>query len=371
MHEVQLALQDGQGGLTSRIIDAISALSSARQFERLRVAVAYATVGGCKELFSELRSKCPNWYEIEKEWLVSIDFGTTDPAALEFLRDHQKSAIRVPNGDALLNQKLKPTQCFHPKTYWFQEGDDDACESLAVFSGSANLTFSGLRHGTEHGTSLLWAPPLPELELQQRDKALSMLGWWNGVWGGATEVSDAFVANYKTARPERVRTDDDDDVAQLFVDVEERAVEPRAGVAWATARCFWTQTFKIVENLGPGKPGNQVDCSRGARVFFGFSARDVPKNTGLGEINIRFKGKRIVQTTVRYGNNSMDKVNLPIPDTDGPPDYAHSSLHFEKKDGHFELTLDDADCLDGWREKSRNQGMYYKTRGGREFGFYA
>ncbi|MCD0459557.1 phospholipase D family protein [Roseiconus lacunae] len=372
MHELTLATQDGQIGLTSKILDAISSMSAAREFTRLRVAVAYATVGGCKDLFNELNRECSHWGNIEKEWLVSIDFGTTDPNALQFLRDHSKSSIRVPNGQHVLARKLKPTQCFHPKTYWFQEGDDESGLGLGVFSGSANLTFSGLRHGTEHGVSTLWVPPHGEVDEKHRTSTLASLGWWEPTWDSATEVTDAFLNQYKTTRPPKVRTDDDDDVAQQFIDADEVSVEPRAGVAWATARCFWTQTFKIVENLGGGRPGNQVDCVRGARVFFGFSARNVPKNTVLGDIEMRYVGKGQVTTSVRYGNNSMDKVNLPIPDTDGPPEYAQRWLHFERKEDHFELTVVDSAGAEDWRNRSKEQGMYYKTKGGgREFGFYS
>lgn len=373
MFEYNLFVQDSRNGRTSQIIKALLALTLSHGFDRIRVAVAYATESGCKEFILELRDAGIDVEALHKEWLVSVDFGITDPEALRFLRDMNNSSIRVPNGTETLVRNLKPKRCFHPKTYWFQDGERSSVEALGILTGSANLTFSGLHHGTEHASSSLWIPPFETSEQSMLDATLDTLDWWTDCWNVANQIDDdSFVSEYEQIRPAGTKTEDDEEVASQFTDSENRVVDPRSGVGWALARCFWIQTYKLAENLGKGKPGNQVDCRRGTRVYFGFSATDVPKNTVLGKIPVRYTGKELVHLAIRFGNNGMDKLNLPIPGTDGPPTYDNKWLHFKRQDGYFELIASDGEHVDDWREKSEEQGMNYTFEGSRrEYGFYS
>ena len=76
--------------------------------------------------------------------------------------------------------------------------------------------------------------------------------------------------------------------------------------------------------------------------------------------------------SVRFGNNQMDKVNLPIPGEDGPATYDNSVLHFERvSPGRFRIRLGNAAEITEWRRRSQRQGMKYELAGGREFGFYS
>ncbi|MGH2812309.1 MAG: hypothetical protein ACRDI1_06310, partial [Actinomycetota bacterium] len=82
---------------------------------------------------------------------------------------------------------------------------------------------------------------------------------------------------------------------------------------------------------GPTRPGNQLDLPRGTRVFFGFPALAVPLNTIFGYIELEVVGYWSFRKSVRFGNNMMDKVNLPAPGTEGPPTYDHKVLLFERQ----------------------------------------
>ena len=76
--------------------------------------------------------------------------------------------------------------------------------------------------------------------------------------------------------------------------------------------------------------------------------------------------------SVRFGNNQMDKVNLPIPGEEGPDSYDNTVLHFERiGPERFRLTLGNARDHARWQRMSLQQGMRYAFgAGGREFGFY-
>src|SRR5581483_10115396 len=93
---------------------------------------------------------------------------------------------------------------------------------------------------------------------------------------------------------------------------------------------LWVQVEELYKNRGPDKAGNQLDLPRGARVFFGFPADDVPRNTIFGNVVIVCDGYDPVVRSMRFGNNMMDKINLPVPGQHGPGTYDHSFLLFEK-----------------------------------------
>jgi len=141
--------------------------------------------------------------------------------------------------------------------------------------------------------------------------------------------------------------------------------------AIARAENFWIQVEYVVENRGHGRPGNQIDLARGSRVFFGFSGRRVPRNTALGDVSIRFARHRSL-THMRFGNNYMDKLNLPIPGEGGPPDYSHTVLLFTRQsDGGFRMRVGTPDEARAWRRRSRSQETLFRMRGGREYGVFS
>jgi hypothetical protein len=105
-------------------------------------------------------------------------------------------------------------------------------------------------------------------------------------------------------------------------------------------------------------------------VFFGFSGQQVPKNTLLGEVGIRY-GEHYSTRHMRFGNNSMDKLDLPIPNVDGPPSYSNRTLLFERlPDGSFELTIGTDATRARWQELSAEQGTQYAMQGGRAYGVF-
>jgi HKD family nuclease len=157
MLTTSLIFQDAGCARPSALIRELTKLGTSGPFRRLRVAVAYATHSGCVDLISRFQRVVNDWDDLEKRWLISIDFGRTDASALEYLQRLPNSEIRIPSASHLLENNLMPERCFHPKTYIFDCGTDYAGPPYAIFVGSGNLTVSGLRAGVEHGTSLLWS----------------------------------------------------------------------------------------------------------------------------------------------------------------------------------------------------------------------
>jgi hypothetical protein len=299
---------------------------------------------------------------------VGFDFGLTEPEALKYLADLPNSRVKIPAATATLEAGLRPALRFHPKTYWFERVIQQTAD-FGLFSGSANLTYSGLHNGHETGMSSLHTSPLSE---DEEAILASLHFWWKPAWDDAERCTSALIARYKAVRPSTIVVEDDTEVIQRFRQRKKKVITDDEGLCWASAKCFWIQTYKLYKNRGPDRSGNQVDCQRGTRVYFGFPPDEVPRNTVFGEVMIQCDGWSAVARSVRFGNNTMDKVNVPVPGEDGPDSYDDSWLHFERMGAsRFLLKVGSAKDAEGWRKRSRDQGMYGTLRGDREFGFYS
>ncbi len=118
-------------------------------------------------------------------------------------------------------------------------------------------------------------------------------------------------------------------------------------------------------------PGNQIDLRRGSRVFFGFGTGNVPRNSPLGTVRIRY-GRHTRDCNMRFGNNSMDKLNLPIPGDPGPETYRNQTLLFQRKsNGVFSMRLGSPQEINEWKRLSRQQATLFRmSNSGREYGTF-
>jgi hypothetical protein len=299
------------------------------------------------------------------EWLVYIDFGLTEPAALEFLANLPNSEVRVADAQAVLDARLRPATRFHNKLYFFENEEP----AIAVFSGSANLTVSGLYVNHEQGVTTILSPPYTRNERMQLHEINQQKAIIDGCFAAAPPLSQDLLDQYRVLwRPQRIVEDANTFVARI----NERPADLPLNkvVAMSAASNFWVEIRYVVENRGPGRPGNQIDLQRGSRAFFGFSPREVRRNTVIGTVPIRFGGE-VVNCHLRFGNNYMDKLNLPIPGAPGPVSYEDNVLLFARnRDQTFSLVLGTPEQIDEWKQQSSQQGTLYRMQSGREYGVF-
>jgi len=364
-------VQDPKLGLAGEVAAAIRSAAVLADFGISRVAVAYATVHGIEHYGQIVFANNESLLKGKKKWLVSLDYGHTEPDALESLGALRSSKVRIPDATFVLSRKLLPLTSFHPKSYLF--GDCDVAKRGAAYiSGSANLTYGGLVTNVEHAVVLAAAPVSSrDSDVEQNHRALT--SWFEQAWNLAEDLSPGMLRAYRALRRRSVPilADDEDLASSLVVDgkLELRSSE---AARWAAARCFWIETGELYKNRGPGRSGNQLDCTRGTRAYFGFPATTVPPNTVLGQITLQYPGYPGQPRSVRFGDNMMDKINLPIPNEFGPPNYDNKVLHFERKDRRvYGLTEGTAQEIARWKRKSRTQGLHYRFSRGREYGFYS
>ena len=371
MLQIRVILQDSNTGRNSRIIAGLETLAASAQFPRVRSAVAYATLHGCQDLIGKYSRSMRNWSRIHKQWLISIDFGRTEATALEFLAALPNSEVRIPDAEDLLRHRLIPARCFHPKTVIFDCGTDELRLPVALFIGSANLTRSGILTGVEHATSMVWLEPLTRSESRQFNELREELRWWEEAWQSASILTPSLVTRYNAVRPVLPREDSSRSVNR-FASPNPRVVEIQPGAAWSCARCFWVQTRQLYRNLNFGNIGNQVDLRRGTRVYFGCAPDVVPPNTVMGHVDLQYDQFPPRNCSVRFGDNQMDKINLPVPGEDGPATYDNSVIHFERTGpSRFRIRLGTNAEITQWTQRSELQGLRYTLAGGRAFGFYS
>ena len=159
--------------------------------EKVRWAVAYSTRAGCVRLTDRISARIgkAKWERAEKQFITSLDFGLTDPGALEFLAGLPSSTVRIANPEVVNKPGLLPARAYHPKLYLF-----DGAQDTGYVVGSANLTNSALMTNTE---------------VVAAGKEVLANGGWGDVWNellfNTAPLTAALLTDYrrKWIRPKR------------------------------------------------------------------------------------------------------------------------------------------------------------------------
>jgi hypothetical protein len=78
---------------------------------------------------------------------------------------------------------------------------------------------------------------------------------------------------------------------------------------------------------------------RGVHQFFGLAMqRNQARNTVIGAVRFLFEDDE-VERNLRYGNNQMEKITLPIPEKYGYGSYDGKILEFHREDEGFRLEV--------------------------------
>ena len=134
---------------------------------------------------------------------------------------------------------------------------------------------------------------------------------------------------------------------------------------------MWIKAGNVTRNLGLDRPGNQLMMQRNTRVFFGFAAADLERNTFIGDVAIRFDEKLRQSRPLRFSDNSMDVLTLPVPGQEGPEKYDRKTLHFEQIGvREFRLTIGRPADVSRWERCSASIEGGFSMKGGRRWGVY-
>ena len=114
-------------------------------------------------------------------------------------------------------------------------------------------------------------------------------------------------------------------------------------------------------------PGNQFDLPKGSHVHLGVKkVRNPKRNSVLGELNIRTLDGEIVERTLRFGNNEMEKLTLPIPERYGYECYDGKILTFMREGNEVALEAFESD--DFFQIYGKHLSSCSAMRSGRKYG---
>jgi len=294
----------------------------------LRWAVAYSTRRGCERLVDRVSAKMGHakWINSKKEFIISLDFGLSDPGALEFLGELPESSVYVANPEVINRPGLRPPKAFHPKLYLF-----DAAESTGYVVGSANLTDSALITNTE----------VVAVGIERPNNFA-----WNDIWNElrteAVPLTEALLADYrgKWVRPKRRAIEPDPRPRRPVIMRGEKRVFGDAiavgGILPMAFNHFWVEAG----SMSSGGSHNQLELPRGANRFFGFTHADYgDSHITIGHPILTIRGRRCTDRPLTWhGHNRMERINLPTV-AQGGFDYRNTAVLFRRHSGGYEIEV--------------------------------
>jgi hypothetical protein len=267
-------------------------------------AFAYVTDSGVAQLTRDLGDYFRDGRNCQ--WVFGIDYGRSHPSALRrmsTLGDHCE--VRVHDGEYVVQQRgFVPRTSFHLKTAFILRRSGAPQRQIV---GSGNLSAQGLSHAIEAGCVLDYTPDMSEYAA---DIAASI----DRIWQASTpldQIIDSYEERYATTS-----------FPSITVVTDE---------AHVTRRLFWIDVGYVTKNRGETRPGNQFDLPRGAHVHLGLpEVIDPAINSRLGDLLIETTSGDIITRPLRFGNNAMEKLTLPIPEEHGYGAYDGKILIFER-----------------------------------------
>jgi len=330
---------------------AIVEAASSEDLESIRIAAAYTTRAGCRLLCERLETAlgANRWSEVEKTLVTSLDFGHTEPAALEYLRGLPASHVRIAHlsgsaGDYPINPQVN----FHPKLYIFS-----TATGRRLVVGSSNLSRRALTLNTECCAQLdLTAGP----DIEGVDRA------WEEIRASSDELTDDILRAYTAARPQprQVESSDESDSAPdgplEDPPVFRHAVEDRS-LDLADFESLWVEAGSMSSSASHA----QLELPRLACRFFGydFDDYDADHHT-IGIPTLSLGDDSWERPLTWHGNNGMERINLPTENMSGLI-YPDRTVMFRRREGRFDLQVAPMDGLraESWLNESRGAGNVF------------
>lgn len=282
---------------------------------------AYATQSGLAAF--DLAFGNQFWEDTPTRWLFGIDYGRTQPQAIRHLCEKPNTEVRIYDGAWVIDQNgFLPRRDFHPKTAFLLNAD---ANRLGAISGSGNFSSNGLKQSVEGGASIF-------VDIDAGDQNVIEQGLIaaNNFWDGGTPANailEAYEQKWINSFGRGAHDQEQDHEIPGVKDL------------------FWIEAGYVTKNRGHDRPGNQIDLPRGMSRYFGLEAPDdLPPNSTIGAITFLTPVNGPVTNNLRLGNNMMEKITLPIPETHGFGIYDGKVLVFRRsEEGWLTRALEAAD----------------------------
>jgi len=303
-------------------------------------AFAYVTDSGVAQIRTQLKNDFGKSRDCR--WLFGFDYGRTQPTALQKLNEIGKSAIRIHDGKYVVQSKaFIPRAVFHLKTALTLQKNGYPCQQIV---GSGNLSASGLTSGIEAGCVV-------DYSQVSHKRGTALITTLEELWEKATPLEEV-LHDYQTRYAEII---------------EPTVFGSGNGDHAEVASLFWIDVGYVTKNRGEDKPGNQFDLPKGSHVYLGVKkVHDPKRNSVLGTLNIKTPDGEIAERRLRFGNNEMEKLTLPIPEQYGYECYDGKILTF-RREGN-EIVLEALEPDDFFQTYGKHLSSCSKMKSGRKYG---
>jgi hypothetical protein len=320
---VKIFVQNGH--CPGQVLFAFDEVAS-RAVVRVRWAVAYSTRRGCERLVQRVTSTIgkKQWEKTEKHFVTSVDFGLTDPAAIEFLGNLPKSKVYIASPEVISKPGLMPTKAYHPKLFLF-----DAPESIGYVVGSANLTDSALISNTE-------------VVATGNEKPMNC--GWNDVWTelllNTAPITPALLHEYRKKWKPKRKTELDPKPLPPAITPQDSPLFWDSVLAGDILPMGFNHFWIEAGSMSSGGSHNQLELPRGANRFFGFAHTNYgDEHITIGHPTLTFRGQSLTNRPLTWhGHNKMERLNLPTV-AQGGFDYRNTAVLFRRSAGGFEINV--------------------------------
>jgi HKD family nuclease len=343
------------GAVTTSLSKAITTATSDGAFNRLDVAVAYATLPGVKALEIALGGIPP-----KSRWVIGLDDAISQPEAIKYLVNMPGSTVRL--------AKMAPAQRFHPKLYrlWSSE----LAELCVTVIGSGNMTQRGLRSNGETAAILTAESAEDAAEMKKQWKAM----WRLGHDPEPDEIAE-YEKTYEKAKKQRKKISDMGAAPPEPDPSDPVEEEPSYTGTPASAHIAWLEAGSA--NAG----GRDLEFPKAMMPFFGLKKKKEVRAFAVGgqEFDLTF--------TERLSNQmwrlmfTRDAIQAAVGRDSLRP---HSGVNrsdltiiFQRIPGtkKFDLAMVPIGSAEHDKTLARSKGIggYFTTTrnpGGRKFGFY-
>lgn len=332
------------------VLDALVSLAS-QNIDRVRVAVAYTTLGGSDLLVPQWRQRIGTgaWEAIPKVLVTSVDYGLTEPDALTRWAQQPNATVQLANAHLLAQGHLRPANAFHPKLYLLDHVGQQSC-----VVGSANLSRRALTVNSEIVAVSRGGADL----ISQSD--------WDRLVSGTVPLDDHLLQQYATLRPRGQPFHADDPPAPVPVLPSSIPAFPDEVDAGRLDPSVFDRFWVEAGSMTTGGSRNILEVPRHANRFFGFAfANYTDAHVVIGHPVLTLGPRRWNDRQLAWHGaprmNKMERLTLPTSAQGGPP-YADTAVLFRRHASGFEIEVADwgSPIAVAWRNASVRRGQVYR-----------
>jgi HKD family nuclease len=276
----ELLLQTGKTPKEHRISAWFKADGAAPGIKDLRVACAYASVGGVRAILDHLdHDTCD-----QSTWIIGLDDLITHPGALDVLRKASGASVRVP--------KKAAAGRFHPKFYLLTPRT--AADRRIAYVGSANASQDALNRNAEMVVRLTATSAADIATLEEA---------WQDVFAQSVPLTDATLEDYRQRYKNRPKPPPGTKAAQGnkvgpatkgVLNSDEAILDPsQASTCWIECGAVTMQ-------------GRELELKGEQALFFG-----LPQQGGEpGEFKFRVSDGKRTDLRLVYQQNKMWRLQM-------------------------------------------------------------